>query len=168
MPQRLRPSRPPGLPQFTGRQLDQLNQWHQLLRASHHWHGQLPVVLLDRCWLQLRPIPVAELAKVLPPDSSADAPELVRYRELIAAGEPSWAAQMQCWQDFGQAACQQALQRFWEQQERGNHNWTLTTYLQLVETYREPWRSGQVRRLPLLVVARANQTESHSLHWLDP
>ena len=132
------------------------------------WHGDLPVLLLDRCWLQLRAVNVEDLARVLPPDSSADAPELVRYRALIEAGEPSWAAQMQCWQDFGQAACQQALQRFWDRQERGNHDWTLTTYLQLVESYREPWASGKPRRLPLLVLARANQAESHRILWLDP
>jgi hypothetical protein len=168
MPQRLRPSRPPGLPQFTGRQRDQLGEWHQLLGEAAHWHGQLPVVVLDRCWLQLKSIPVEDLARALPPDSSADAPELVRYRDLIQAGEPSWAAQMQCWQDFGPVACQQALQRFWDRQERGNHGWTLTAYLQLVEGYREPWTTGKPRRLPLLVLARANQAESHSLHWLDP
>ena len=168
MPQRLRPTRPPGQPQFTGRQTDQLRQWHQLLGAARQWHGQLPVVLLDRCWLQLRAVAVEDLARVLPPDSSADAPELVRYRDLIEAGEPSWAAQIQCWQDFGAAAFQQALQRFWDQQERGNHDWTLTTYLQLVESYREPWTNGKTRRLPLLVLARANQAESHRLHWLDP
>ena len=74
MPQRLRPARPLGLPQFTGRQTDQLGQWHQLLGSSRQWHGQLPVVLLDRCWLQLRAVAVEDLARVLPPDSSADAP----------------------------------------------------------------------------------------------
>lgn len=156
------------LPPLSPRQSECIGQWLAELEEAQHWSGQMPVALLDRCWLQLRAVPVERLAFVVPPDSSADAPELVRYRELIAAGLNAWAAQLQCWQDFGQAACQQAQQRFWSLQERGNHQWTLQRYLELIEDYRGLWNRPSARLLPLLVLARAGQNEAHQLFWLGP
>lgn len=156
------------LPPLSLRHRELLGQWVAELGESTVWSGQLPVALLDRCWLKLRAVPVERLAFVLPPDTTAEAPELVRYRELIATGLNPWDAQLQCWQEFGQAACQQAQQRFWSLQEQGNHQWTLQHYLALLQDYRGLWKGSSARQLPLLVLARAGQNEAHQLFWLGP
>ena len=156
------------LPQLTLRQQAQLLEWGVELQAAPIWVGSLPVALLERCWLRLRRIPLEQLALVLPPDASAEAPELVRYRAWISAGQPAWSAQLRCWQEFGQPACQEALRHFWGHQERGNHGWTFAAYLELLETYRNQFQPGAVRALPLIVLARSGQREPHRLHWLTP
>ncbi len=156
------------LTQLTTRQQTQLQEWEVELQAAQSWVGSLPVVLLERCWLRLRRVPVEQLALVLPPDVSSEAPELVRYRAWIAAGQPAWSAQLRCWQEFGQPACQEALRHFWGHQERGNHGWTLAAYLELLDTYRHQFQPGAMRSMPLIVLARSGQREPHRLHWLTP
>lgn len=156
------------LTQLTTRQQSQLQEWEVELQAAQGWVGSLPVVLLERCWLRLRRVQLEQLALVLPPDVSSEAPELVRYRALIAAGQPAWSAQLRCWQEFGQPACQEALRHFWGHQERGNHGWTLAAYLELLDTYRHQFQPGAIRSLPLIVLARSGQREPHRLHWLTP
>ena len=153
---------------LTPRQRGLIAQWSADLQGAEGWCGSLPVALLERCWLRLQRVAVAELAQVLPPDASGEAPELVRYRSWIAAGQPPWSAQLRCWQEFGQPACQDALHRFWSQQDRGNHGWTLAAYLQLLDTYRQQWEPGKARALPLIVLARGGHQEVHTLHWLTP
>ncbi|MEY4430435.1 MAG: hypothetical protein RLZZ533_371, partial [Cyanobacteriota bacterium] len=71
---------------------------HEQQRAVG-WSGERPVLLLERCWLRLRVVPVAQLAVALPPDSSAEAPELSRFRQLRAEGRDGLAAQEQCWRE---------------------------------------------------------------------
>lgn len=136
------------------------------LKERDRWHGDLPVALLERCWLRLELVAVQQLARRLPPDASAEAPELVRYRDLLALGLTPLAAQERCWHDYGHEACQQAQTRFWSQQEQGNHGWTLQRYLQLIDAYRGRQGHRQTRALPLLVLARAGSEEAHTLHWL--
>ncbi|MEA5390398.1 hypothetical protein VB738_03890 [Cyanobium gracile UHCC 0139] len=141
------------------------------LEASDHWHGGLPVLLLERCWLRLSRVPVEHLARRLPPDCSQEAPELRRYRELLAAGRPAWEAQRICWEDFGADACREALRKFWDAQERGTQGWTLETYLDLLQQYRRRFDTGGPRPVPLLVLARRDgsaQRGRHRLLWLGP
>jgi len=78
---------------LTDRHQRQLELLLESQQQQRHWHGQLPVVLLDRCWLRLQVLPVEQLCSVLPPDSSGDAPELVRFRELLREGMSSLEAQ---------------------------------------------------------------------------
>jgi hypothetical protein len=146
-------------------QADQLLEEQQ---RQNNWHGGLPVVLLDRCWLRLQVVPVDRLAAVLPPDSSGEAPELVRFRTLINAGIPRLEAQERCWREFGREPCSSALQRFWQAQERGNHGWTLEAYLHLIERYRHHLQAEGPTPLPLLVLARGGSPEQHRLHWCWP
>jgi len=153
---------------LTSRQRSQIRAWAAELGAAPSWCGSLPVAVLERCWLRLRRVPVEQLATLLPPDASGEAPELVRYRGWIAAGQPAWSAQLRCWQEFGQPACQQALRHFWSQQEWGNHGWTLAAYLQWLATYRHQFEAGASRALPLIVLARPGQAGGHKLHWLTP
>jgi hypothetical protein len=162
-------SRPSGIsaaPLLTARQSAELNHWLDLLEATSHWHGQLPVLLLERCWLRLSVVKVEELARRLPPDSSWDAPELVRYRELVERGHAPQAAEQLCWLEFGAEACRQAQLRLWGAQERGNQGWTLESYLQLLRDYRRHFETGARRQLPLLVLARRDEGSKGSVHEL--
>jgi hypothetical protein len=151
--------------------------WHQVrqaleeLRRSEQWHGGLPVLLLERCWLRLSQVAVGDLAMRLPPDCSLEAPELRRYRELLADGLPSWEAQRMCWEDFGADACREALRHYWAAQERGSQGWTLETYLDLLKEYRLRFERAGGPTLPLLVLARRPNPscrDRHRLLWLGP
>ena len=147
------------------RQLDRLLTTQQ---QQHRWHGALPVLLLYRCWLQLQRVGVEEVARALPPDSSGDAPELVRFRELRQQGVEHLDAQERCWQEFGRTSCSLALRRFWEAQERGHHGWTLSAYLHLLERYRQLLEAEGPTPIPLLVLARGSSQEHHRLQWCWP
>jgi len=141
------------------------------LQHGSSWHGGLPVLLLERCWLRLSCVPVEKLALRLPPDASREAPELERYRQLLAIGHPGWQAQQICWEEFGAPACREALVRYWSAQERGRQGWTLQHYLDLLRVYRRSFEWQQPRPLPLLVLARvgeAHPSEAHRLIWLRP
>jgi hypothetical protein len=150
------------------RQREELQRCLVQQQQEPRWHGGLPVLLLDRCWLRLECVRIDQLAYRLPPDSSRDAPELGRYRELLAAGLQGWQAQQQCWHEFGSDACREALQRFWRAQERGNQGWTLERYLALIQEYRLRFQGEGYRPLPLLVLARTAipAASQHGLHWL--
>ena len=153
---------------LTPRLQAQVDQLLSQLQQERAWHGDLPVLLLDRCWLRLQVVAVQRLARVLPPDASAEAPELVRYRTLQRQGLTDLEAQEQCWQEFGREACAEALRRFWLLQERGNHGWTLPAYLQLLAHYRQQVESPGPTSLPLLVLARPGSNEAHHLSWCWP
>ena len=137
------------------------------LQGQPGWHGRLPVLLLNRCWLRLEVVAVAELARHLPPDSTAEAPELARFRALRRQGVEPALAETLCWQEFGPQACQQALHRHWQAQDRGNHGWTLAAYLAFLARYRAAFTAPGRRPLPLVVLARGSQPEPHRLHWLS-
>lgn len=159
-------------PWLSHRQIELLDGAIARLQQADTWSGGLPVALLERCWLRLRVIPMAELAHVLPPDASVAAPELERYRQLISQGIPGWSAQIHCWEEFGAASCQAAQRRYWQCQEHGNHGWTLARYAALIEAYRRSVELGndgrEQRRLPLVVLARPGSRDEHTLHWLEP
>lgn len=155
------------LADLNGRQHRDLAAWQEAVAQAPGWCGSLPVAVLERAWLRLSAVPVAALARVLPPDSSGEAPELVRYRELVRAGLSSWQAEEQCWLEFGSEACQQALQRHWQARERDRHRWTLSRYLELVEGYRCQLQPGAARQLPLLVLGRPGSGEPHHVLWLQ-
>lgn len=142
--------------------------WQQLgcVLEAERFHGRLPVLLLDRCWLRLETVALEDLSGRLPPDTSAEAPELERFRQLRALGWSSAEAERRCWSEFGRTACRGALLRFWRAQELGNHAWTLERYLELLRTYRERFAASGERALPLIVLARSGSDEAHGLHWL--
>ena len=113
----------------------------QRLQQASSWQGDLPVLLLERCWLRLEVVPIAELCQRLPPDASREAPELVRYRELVEQGVTGLVAQQLCWSEFGPQACHQAQRRFWNADEQGLRVWTLADFLSLLEGYRHRFSS---------------------------
>jgi hypothetical protein len=137
-------------------------------QQGYGWRGNLPVLLLERCWLRLETVRVQDLGQVLPPDASGSAPELVRFRDLHRSGlEPILAEQL-CWQEFGREAFQQALRRYWSAQEAGNHGWTLDRYLALLAEYRLLMGADGAKPIPLVVLARAGAPEPHRIEWCWP
>jgi hypothetical protein len=159
------------LQELTPRQLGTLRTHWLALQRQAGWSDQLPVMLLDRCWLRLTMVALCRLPIVLPPDSSRDAPELSRYRQLRRQGHGCWEAQQICWEEFGAEAFQLAQHRHWRSLEQGNQGWTLQRYLDLRGEYRRRWQLERPRSLPLLVLARAaeaERSESHRLVWVCP
>ncbi|MBM5793019.1 MAG: hypothetical protein FJ049_04820 [Cyanobacteria bacterium M_surface_7_m2_037] len=153
---------------LTPRLQGQVDSLLQIQQQQQRWHGALPVLLLDRCWLQLQRVGVEELARALPPDSTGDAPELVMFRAWRQQGLDPLQAQERIWQEFGRESCSLALRRFWQAQERGHHGWTLSAYLQLLERYRQLLEADGPTPIPLLVLAREGNAEHHRLHWCWP
>jgi hypothetical protein len=140
------------------------------LQREERWHGDLPVALLDRCWLRLSCVAVQELVLRLPPDCSGEAPELVRYGELLAHGWRPWPALQQCWLEFGATACQEALLRFWHTQDSAVHNWSLEDYLAFMGEYRRRFLHQRPRSLPLILLARRpalTSQDGQGLVWLS-
>ncbi|MCT0218337.1 hypothetical protein KQ304_04865 [Synechococcus sp. CS-1329] len=137
-----------------------------LQQQEQHWHGGLPVLVLDRCWLQLQVLAVERLAAELPPDCTAEAPELEAFRQCCRQGLSPAAAEAHCWREFGEEACRLALKRHWQAQERGHGGWTLPTYLAFLARYRQSLTAPGPRPLPLLVLPRAGSGESQRLLWL--
>lgn len=135
-------------------------------QQERHWHGALPVLLLDRCWLQLRAVPVERLTLELPPDCTAAAPELEAFRRCCREGLSPEAAEAHCWREFGEEACRLALKRHWQAQERGHGGWTLESYLAFLARYRQSFVAAGPRPLPLLLLARAGSAEPLRLLWL--
>lgn len=154
---------------MTARQREQVRRRCAELRTAAQWHGGLPVLLLERCWLRLETVAIEQLAQRLPPDGSWDAPELVHYRSLLRQGHPPAVAEQLCWLEFGPEACHEAQRRLWKAQEEGRQAWTLQRYLDLLQDYRRRFARPDTRALPLLVLARAGEpgSDAHSLHWLS-
>ena len=87
------------------------------------WSLSNPVFILDRCWLRLEEIMLSDLIKRLPLDNSAEAPEIIKYHQLINDGcEPLLATQI-CWLEFGIEDFHIAIRRYWSWQEKGNNGW---------------------------------------------
>ena len=137
-------------------------------QQGYGWQGELPVLLLERCWLRLEPVSVQSLARVLPPDASGAAPELVRFRDLKGSGLEACLAEQLCWQEFGRGAVQQALRRYWSAQEAGNHGWTLDRYLAFLAEYRHWMEADGPKPIPLVVLARSGAPEPHRIEWCWP
>jgi hypothetical protein len=154
------------LASLTPVQHHRLQGWCHQLTTAPGWHGDLPVVLLERCWLRLRAVTVATLADAVPTDTSAEAPELMRWRQLRQEGIDPWSAQLTCWHEFGAQACQQAQRRHWQQREQHPCGWTFADYLSLLRRYRQELETGTSRCLPLLVLRRPDGEQRHTLHWL--
>jgi hypothetical protein len=151
---------------LTPRQSHQASHWLAQVEACGHWHGDLPVLLLERCWLRLTAVGVEQLARHLPPDLSWDAPELAHYRQLLERGLSPLSAEQLCWEEFGQEACHQAQRRLWQAQEQGNRGWTLQRYLDLLRHYRLHLELGGPPQVPLLVLARSSEAPQASVHEL--
>lgn len=74
---------------LTPHQQDLLADLSARQQLLNRWDGDRPIALLERCWLRLRILPISKLSAVLPPDNSGEAPELIRFRNLIQRASPA-------------------------------------------------------------------------------
>ena len=150
---------------LTGSQRHGLRDLLGQVKANQGWSWSLPVLLHERCWLRLSQVPLHDLNQVLPPDLHEEAPELIQFRDLIAAGLDPIAAQQRCWHDFGMEDCCWALRRFWDTRDRPGTDWTFHHYIELVSTYRQKVENG-TPAIPMVVLPRRNHGEIHRLYWI--
>ena len=100
------------------------------------WSLSSPVFLFDRCWFRLEKFRLDELANRLPLDNSAEAPELIKYYQLLEKGHEHLMAMQECWAEFGIEEFHRAIRNYWYWQDKGNHGWTFQTYLNLLKKYK--------------------------------
>ncbi|WP_041391149.1 hypothetical protein [Prochlorococcus marinus] len=131
------------------------------------WSYELPVFLLNRCWLRLEKITVMELAERLPTDNSRESPELIFYDQLLKVGYDSIFAMQLCWKEFGMEDFHRALRNSWRWKDRGNNGWTFKKYVALIEQYRANIDNSLIA-IPLIVLARQDLKDRHELTWLNP
>ena len=142
-----------------------LEQCRESLAQAACWHSILPVPVLDRSWLQLRVYSVETVLHHYPVDSTAQAPELIRFRQLQERGLSCIEAERSCWDEFGTEACHQALQRYWQEKQKPSWLWSLDEYLTLISRYRRSFEERE-RTLPLLVLPRREERQQFHCHWI--
>ena len=130
------------------------------------WTFEFPVFLLNRCWLRLEKVPLSSLIDKLPPDKSQEAPELVKYHQLMVEEYDPLIATQHCWQEFGMEDFHRALRNSWDWEVRGNNNWTFKSYIELVQSYRIKIDKS-ILSVPLIILARQNSKENHKIKWIN-
>ena len=138
--------------------------WQTLLGKP--WVFSHPVFLLDRCWLKLEKIRFDELTMRLPPDKSGEAPELIRYQELLQNGHDHLIAIQECWSEFGIEDFHRAIRHYWSWQDIGNKGWTFSSYLELLYQYKSSF-DGVDLLIPLIVLGRKSTSENHLIKWIS-
>ena len=107
-----------------------------------------------------------ELAIRLPPDLSNEAPEMLRYQQLIKEGKSLILASQQCWDEFGMEEFYRALRLSWQWQAFGNNGWTFKEYIFLIDQYKNKITREELE-VPLIVLGRQNTKENHILKWIN-
>ena len=134
--------------------------------SQKDWSYNHPVFLLDRCWLRLEEICLAQLGERLIYDNSLNSPELVKYNKHIREGTNNLLAVQKCWHEFGMQDFHRALRNHWDWKERGNNGWTFDKYLYLIKYYKTAIEKSNIL-IPLIILARKDSKENHVLKWVD-
>ncbi len=121
-------------------------------KSNNIWSFNLPVLILDRCWLRLEKITLKELPIRLPPDFSYEAPEILRYHQLIKEGNSLILAAQKCWEEYGMECFYVALRNRWLKEDIGNNGWTYRKYIELLDTYKANIKESLVK-IPLITLA---------------
>ena len=129
------------------------------------WSYRSPVFLFDRCWLRLEKIRLDELTNRLPPDNSGEAPELIKYNQLLKDGCSSLVAVQECWAEFGMEDFHRAMNINWYWEDIGNHGWTYKVYIELVNQYRQSFINASVS-IPVVILCRKGSLEHHIIEWI--
>ena len=130
------------------------------------WSFNLPVLILDRCWLRLDKLELKDLLIRLPPDLSHEAPEMLRYQELIKEGKPLILAAQQCWDEYGIECFYLALRNRWLKEDIGNNGWTYKKYMELINTYKNNVGKSLIS-IPLIILAYRDSNDNHKVVWID-
>ena len=134
--------------------------------VGEKWSFNLPVLILNRCWLKLEKIKLADLKLRLPPDSSGEAPEILLYYRLLNNGKNPLLAVQECWDQFGMEDYYRALRNCWRMNDLGNNGWTFNKYIKLISQYRSNiYNSNNI--IPLIILARQESTEEHQIRWIS-
>ncbi len=129
------------------------------------WSLDTPVFLFNRCWLRLEKVKLKQLGKRLPADNSAEAPELIKYNQLLAQGHDHLLAVQECWSEFGIDDFHRAIRNYWYWQDIGNHGWTFKIYLELLSQYKKSFSRSSIV-IPLIILGRQNSIENHVIEWI--
>ncbi len=132
---------------------------------NESWSWQLPVFLLNRCWLRLEKIKINELALYLPLDNSAEAPELKKYNQRIISGQDSLLALQECWNEFGMEDFYRALRISWKWECIGNKGWTYQKYISFINQYKKKIIHKELE-VPIIVLGRESSKDNHKVRWI--
>ncbi len=139
-----------------------------ILRENQNedWSFDLPVLLLDRPWLKLEKLSLAELFFRIPPDFSEELPEIIFYNELIKQGKTLLTAAQECWYEFGMEDFYRALRHRWTVVDCGNNGWTYKKYIALINQYQFNIEKA-INKIPLIILAYPDSKENHKLLWIQ-
>ena len=129
------------------------------------WSLNFPVFLFDRDWFRLKKINIYQLARVLQPDNSQEAPEIIQYQQLLKEGHDQLLAIQECWNEFGIEDFHRSLRNSSKWESKGNNGWTFKKYADLIIRYREIIENNAVL-IPIIILAR-NPKEDHLLEWIS-
>ena len=130
------------------------------------WSLEHPVFIFDRPWLRLEKISVYELSNRLPPDNSSEAPELIKYHQLIQNGYERLIATQLCWMEFGMDDFYRAIRQYWHCNEFGNYGWTFNAYMYLFSKYKKSFDDSSIL-MPLIILGRDKNSENHKVEWIS-
>ena len=129
------------------------------------WSLDFPVFLFDRDWFRLKKVNLYDLAKVLKPDNSKEAPEIIQYEQLLKEGHDHLLAIQECWNEFGIEDFYRSLRNSSEWNLKGNNGWTFEKYAELVIGYRKIIENKEVG-VPIIILGRTPR-EDHQLEWIS-
>ncbi len=130
------------------------------------WSLESPIFLFDRSWLRLVRLRLSELNAYLPPDKSAEAPELIHYHRLLSSGIEPLLALQQSWHEFGMEDFYRAIRNYWNCQDLGNRGWTYKTYIDTLSKYRNSFEVGKLS-IPFILLAREASYDDHRVAWIN-
>ena len=132
---------------------------------DNSWCLSSPVFLFDRCWLRLEKLRLDQLVQRLPPDNSSEAPELIKYYQLLAKGHDHLLAMQECWSEFGIEDFHRAIRHYWMWQDKGNNGWTFQRYLEVIGQYKKSFDQSSIS-IPLIILGRQKSSQHHMLAWI--
>ena len=150
--------------QFLEKHLTEFTKTYKSL-GGIKWSLNFPVFLFDRDWFRLKKVTVSDLAKVLKPDNSEEAPELIQYQQLLKEGHEHSLAIQECWNEFGIEDFHRSLRNSSEWKSKGNNGWTFKKYAELLIGYRKIIESKQIS-MPIIILGRSSR-ENHEIEWIS-
>ena len=149
---------------FLQKHLNEFTKTYKSLDGNK-WSLNFPVFLFDRDWFRLKKVKLYDLDKVLTPDNSQEAPELIQYQHLLKEGHDHLLAIQECWNEFGIEDFHRSLRNSSEWKSKGNNGWTFKKYAELLIGYRNIIENKELR-IPIIILAR-NPKEDHELEWIS-
>ena len=149
---------------FFKKHIDEFTKTYKSLQG-HKWSLNFPVFLFDRDWFRLKKITIYQLARVLQPDNSQEAPEIIQYQQLLKEGHDHILAIQKCWNEFGIEDFHRSLRNSSESKTKGNNGWTFKKYVEVLVGYRQIIENKEVR-IPIIILGRT-RNEDHQLEWIS-